>query len=163
MPAVLKGIFYGAVLTVSLAVAAGALVLKMGYLTIQSAKEVAEAAAKVAALSATKRALTKDLTHSRGINSKLRERNHLKLKKALPKLMKNGVKKGGAIVASSLGGALTVGLTTALVGTLLADDHCENLKDIHEMDQLLDDAEKKFDYKMCFNETIKVVNRVFKH
>lgn len=137
MSIVIKSALYGVLLTLALVVGALMLVLKMGWYVWIPGREMAAMAASTMA--------------SKALLNQIEDRNKAKFSKLKSQVAKKASKRmATSTVAGMLpGSAVIAGVATA---GFLIEDHCEELQDAFELDQLLKGGSEKFDHGACLKE-----------
>jgi hypothetical protein len=131
MSSLLKGAVYGIVCTIAIGIAAATFVFKMGYFSLVTAKEMASLAASKAAV------------------DKLQKRNIAKKSALKSRLAKKAVSQSARSTVASLAGPVLIG---AVAVGFVVDDYCDDMKDLHELDQLLQGDSTEYSIEMCASD-----------
>ncbi len=125
-----KAFVYGVAVTLFMVISGFTAMLKMGWYALVPAKQLA-------ALSA-----------SQAIVERVGQRNQAKLKEVKSTAAKKASKR---IATSTVAGALpgAVVLTATVTAGFMIEDHCDDLKEVFEMDQVLKGGTEPFDYRTC--------------
>jgi len=134
----MRSLFFGVILGILLTVAIGWSASKYyGYFVVPAASYLTYKAA-----------------------SEVLDRVRLKNSERKNGLQNKTAKKAGKRLASTAIAAGTVG-TIAVIGAgtiFLIEDHCDELAEINELNQLIEDSNEGFDYQVCFEETKEYVD-----